>query len=99
MTVLELEIGFLAMERKDSRQVRIMRSWLRGVIKEFSTQVLPFTGSTAILCALMHVPNWRSSRDAMIAATARVHGYTVVPRNTDSFTGCGVQLLNPWLSP
>ncbi|HEY6847325.1 MAG TPA: PIN domain-containing protein [Terracidiphilus sp.] len=47
----------------------------------------------------MHVPDRRSSRDAMIAATAREHGYTVVTRNTDDFTGCGVQLLNPRLTP
>jgi predicted nucleic acid-binding protein len=49
VTVLELEIGVLAMERKDSRQGRILRSWLQGVIKEFSSQVLPFTGSTDLL--------------------------------------------------
>jgi predicted nucleic acid-binding protein len=99
VTVLELEIGVLAMERKDSRQGRILRSWLHGIIKEFSSQVLPFTGSTAILCAAIDVPNRRSSRDAMIAATATEHGYTVVTRNTDDFAGCGVQLLNPWLPP
>lgn len=96
VTVLELEIGVLAMERKDSRQGQTLRSWLRGVLGEFSSQVLPFTGSTAILCAAMHVPNRRSDRDAMIAATAKEHGYTIVTRNTDDFSGCGVQLLDPW---
>ena len=64
----------------------------------FSSQLLPFGATTATLCAAMHVPNRRSDRDAMIAATAEEHGYMVVTRNTDDFLGCGVQLVNPWLT-
>jgi predicted nucleic acid-binding protein len=98
VTVLELEMGVLAMERKDAQQGQSLRSWLQGVMREFSSQVLPFGATTAILCAAMHVPDRRSDRDAMIAATAKEHGYTLVTRNTDDFNGCGVQLLNPWLT-
>lgn len=87
------------MQRKDSRQGQTLRSWLRGVLAEFSAQVLPFTGPTAIICAAMHIPDRRSDRDAMIAATAKEHGYTVVTRNLRDFAGCGVPLLNPWLTP
>lgn len=94
VTVFELEMGVQAMERKDSPQGQFLRSWLQSVMKEFSSQVLPFGTHTAILCAAMHVPD----RDAMIAATAKEHGYTVVTRNTGDFTGCGVQLLDPWLT-
>lgn len=96
VTVLELEIGVLGMKRKVSRQGQTLRSWLQGVLKEFSSNVLPFTVSMAILCAAMHVPNRRSDRDAMIAATAKEHGYTIVTRNTDGFSGCGFPLLDPW---
>ena len=99
ITVLELELGVLAMERKDPRQGQVFRSWLQAVLAHFAAQVLPFGTSTAILCAAMHVPDRRSERDAMIAATAKEHGYTVVTRNTGDFDGCGVQLLNPWLTP
>lgn len=99
VSILELETGVLLMERKDAQQGHILRSWLQGVLKEFSSQVLPFGSTTAILCAAMHVPNRRPDRDAMIAATAKEHGHTVVTRNTADFDGCGVQLLNPWLTP
>ncbi len=98
VTVLELEMGVLAMERRDTRQGETLRSWLRGVLNEFSSQTLPFATATAVLCAAMHIPNRRPERDAMIAATAKEHGYTIVTRNTGDFDGCGVPLLNPWLT-
>ena len=97
VSILELETGVLLMERKDAHQGQMLRSWLQGVMKEFSSQVLPFGSTTAVLCAAMHVPDRRPDRDAMIAATAKEHGYTIATRHTVDFDGCGVQLLNPWL--
>src|SRR5579875_2306560 len=38
----------------------------------------------------------RNTVDSLIAASARVHGLTVVTRNTADFEGCGVSVLNPW---
>jgi predicted nucleic acid-binding protein len=58
---------------------------------------LPFTGDTAPICAALHVPDQRSERDAMIAATALEHRFTVVTRNISDFAGTGVALFNPWL--
>ena len=49
-------------------------------------------------CASLHVPDSRSDRDALIAATAIVHSMTVVTRNIDDFKATGVELLNPWTS-
>jgi predicted nucleic acid-binding protein len=98
ITVFELELGVLLMERRDPLQGQSLRSWLQAVLQEFSSQVLPFGTTTAIVCAAMNVPDRRSDRDAMIAAIAKEHGYTVVTRNTDDFLGCGVQMLNPWLT-
>jgi hypothetical protein len=50
----------------------------------------------ALKSAALHVPNPRSYRDALIAATAMVHGMTVVTRNVSDFKPMGVALLNPW---
>jgi predicted nucleic acid-binding protein len=50
------------------------------------------------VCAALHIPNPRSDRDAMIAATALEHKFTVVTRNVPDFEATGVALLNPWLS-
>ena len=35
-------------------------------------------------------------KDTMIAATAKLHGLTVVTRNVDDFTRCGVPVVNPF---
>ena len=45
---------------------------------------------------MLHVPNPQSDRDALIAATALVHGMTVVTRNVVDFERTGVEIINPW---
>ena len=97
ITVLELETGILLMERRDSTQGRMLRSWLDGqVLPSFQDRILPIDTQVAQRCATLHVPDRRSDRDALIAATALVHGMTVVTRNVADFTATGVSLLNPW---
>jgi len=98
ITLLELEAGVLGLERKDEAQGEILRQWLEEhVIPAFSGRILAFDESTARQCAKLHVPNRRSDRDAMIAATALVHGMTVVTRNIKDFQSMGVSLINPWV--
>lgn len=96
VTVLELEMGVLRMERKDAAQGRILRTWAEIVLQQFEDQVLPFTAATAQLCAGMHIPDPRSFRDSMIAATAQQHGITLVTRNVADFEGLNINILNPW---
>jgi hypothetical protein len=96
VTVLEIEMGVLRMERKDEAQGALLRAWADHMFGQFAPQVLPFGSSTALMCASMHVPDPSSFRDSMIAATAREHGLTLVTRNVNDFAGLGVSVLNPW---
>jgi predicted nucleic acid-binding protein len=100
ITVLELELGILQLERKDTRQGDILRQWLEScVLPEFEGRILPVDARVARCCASLHVPDPRAERDALIAATAWVHGMTVVTRNQGDFQTTGVSWLNPWHPP
>ncbi len=97
ITILELELGVLAIERRDATQGALLRAWLeQHVWPEFSGRTLPVDTAVALRCARLHVPDPRGERDALIAATALVHGMTVVTRNVADFRPMGVGLLNPW---
>ena len=97
INLMELEIEILRAERRDPDQARILRRWMADqVVPTFRNRVLAFDEAVGIRCAALHVPDRRSDRDAMIAATALVHGLTVVTRNTRDFEATGVPLLNPW---
>lgn len=97
ITVMELELGVLSLERKDASQGAILRTWLeQQVLPEFSGRILPIDSVVALRCARLHVPDRRGERDALIAATALVHGMTVATRNIVDFQHTGVPLLNPW---
>jgi predicted nucleic acid-binding protein len=97
ITVLELETGILLIERRDPAQGAVLRSWLNThVFPAFSERILPVDTAVAQCCAKLQVPDPHSDRDALIAATALIHGLTVVTRNTNDFVATGVELLDPW---
>jgi toxin FitB len=97
VTMFELELGILRMERRDAEQGERLRTWMRTrVVPEFAERTLPLDSSVAQRCARLHVPDPRPERDAYIAATALVHGMTIVTRNVADFAPCGVSVINPW---
>jgi len=97
ISILELETGVLIMERRDPVQGAVLRAWLAShVLPAFSERILPFDTAVAQRCAKLHVPDPCSDRDAIIAATALVHGMSVVTRNVSDFDATGVEIINPW---
>jgi toxin FitB len=98
ITLLELEMGVLQIERRDPTQGAVLRRWFDAhVLPAFAGRVLSVDTAVALQCARLHVPDKLSEHDAMIAATALVHGMTVVTRNVADFEPSGVPVLNPWL--
>ncbi|MDN5870990.1 MAG: type II toxin-antitoxin system VapC family toxin [Nitrococcus sp.] len=97
IAILELETGVLLIERRDPLQGRILRGWLEDhVLPAFSERILAVDTAVARRCAKLHVPDRRSDRDALIAATALVHRMAIVTRNVADFEPTGVKLINPW---
>lgn len=97
ISILELEMGILLIERRDQEQGKMLRNWLENqVLPTFEERILVVDTAVARQCARLHVPDPCSERDALIAATALVHGMTVVTRNVDDFKPTGIAILNPW---
>ena len=97
VSVLSPNDTSLLTERRDPTQGTLLRAWHEGqVLLTFSGRILPVDVLVAQRCAKLHVPDPCSDRDALIAATALVHGMTVITRNIAAFQAIGVELLNPW---
>ena len=97
VSLQELEIGVLLAERRDPAQGAVLRKWLDAhVLPAFDGRILAVDAAVAQRSARLHVPNPRPLRDGLIAATALVHGMTVVTRNVADFAPTGVATLDPW---
>ncbi|MDR0457455.1 MAG: type II toxin-antitoxin system VapC family toxin [Burkholderiaceae bacterium] len=98
ISVMEIEIGIRRMARRDSAQAKRLRIWLHQKIRpKFKSRILPVDEAVALRAAELHVPNPAPERDALIAATALVHGLVMVTRNTHDFAQMdSLELFNPW---
>ena len=94
-TIGELQAGIEITRRRDPAGGAALENWLNQVAERFD--VLPMDGA-AFRChaRLMYGRSDTLSDDAMIAATALVHGLTVVTRNVRDFAPFGVPLLDPF---
>lgn len=98
ITIFEIELGIRQVERRDTDQAVHLRAWLENqIVPRFDERIVPIDTAIAQRCAELHVPDPRADRDAFIAATALVHGMTVVTRNVADFEATGAPLVNPWV--
>jgi hypothetical protein len=80
-----------------TRRKARLRLWLETrALPAFEGRILPVDVAVGWHAAQRHVPDLFPVNDAWIAATALVHGMTVVTRNIADFEATGISLLNPW---
>lgn len=97
VTISEIERGILLKSRRDPTGADLLYDWFENyVLVQFSSRILPIDIAVARRCAVLHVPVTRPEADALIAATALVHGMSVVTRNVRDFDGLGVKVVCPW---
>lgn len=97
ITILEIEFGALSIDRRDKAQGKILRAWIDDqILPSFDGRILPIDAAVALRCARLRVPDPRAERDSLIAATALVHGLTLVTRNVADFAPTQAWVLNPW---
>jgi toxin FitB len=97
ISILEIELGALLIARRDPAQGAVLRAWIdHQILVRFEGRILAVDTAVAQRCARLHIPDPRAERDALIAATALVHGLTIVTRNVADFEPTGAALINPW---
>lgn len=95
VTLGAIQAGIEITREQDAVKAAEIEAWLEHVAAAYN--VLPMDAATFRAWArLMHRRSDTVYEDAMIAATAQVHGLTVVTRNVADFKPFGVPLLNPF---
>lgn len=100
ITLGEIHQGVAALA--DSKRKRELEHWLQvDMTARFAERLLPFGAAEANEWGRLRGEARRRGAlppviDAMLAATARVHGLTIVTRNTNDFSRLSVKLETPW---
>ncbi|MPZ87516.1 MAG: PIN domain-containing protein [Nitriliruptorales bacterium] len=97
LVVGEIRQGIERLLRRDPGQARVFDAWLRRLQEQYRDRVLDVTAAVAEEWGRLNVPDPLPPVDALLAATAKVHGLTLVTRNTEGVARSGVALLNPFL--
>lgn len=96
LTVGELRKGIAAKRRTDLPAAKSLAVWAQGLEVGFSDRILNIDAAIARLWGEWSADRPRSVVDTLLAATAVVHGLTLVTRNTRDAEGLPVKLINPW---
>ncbi|MGH3430141.1 MAG: type II toxin-antitoxin system VapC family toxin [Mycobacteriales bacterium] len=96
LTVGEIRQGICRLHRRDQAQAAVFDRWLAGVVRTYSDRVVPVTAAVAQEWGRLNVPDPVPVVDGLLAATAKVHDWTLVTRNVGDVAGTGARLLNPF---
>ncbi len=97
VTIGELRRGIeLIKHRGDTRQANQLEKWLGVILNDYQDNILSLDEDIAQLWGTLRAPHPETALDKQIAATALIHGLTVVTRNSKDFTKTGVKALNPF---
>ena len=96
LTIGEIRRGVEAVRTRDPDKARALEAWLQAILKAFGPRILGIDAAVAEswgrISAIRSVP----VVDALLAATASVHGLVLVTRNATDVAGLGVRVLNPF---
>ena len=92
----EIRKGVENIRGRDPRQAQSLEEWLERVSHSFGERILPVDARVADAWGNMSAGRARPVVDTLLAATAEVHGLTLVTRNTADVEGLDVPTLNPF---
>jgi predicted nucleic acid-binding protein len=89
----------LLRHRRDDAQVAALEAWLATITSAYAGRVIPVSSEIADTWGRLNVPDPLPAVDGLLAATALVHDWTLVTRNTAQVARTGVRLLDPFEPP
>ena len=92
----EIRRGAERLRRRDPAQAAILDAWLAALRRTYADRLLPVTAEIADMWGIINVPDLLPTIDGLLAATALVHGLTLVTRNTIDVARSGVRVFNPF---
>ncbi|MEU0480067.1 type II toxin-antitoxin system VapC family toxin [Streptosporangium sp. NPDC006013] len=96
LTVGEIRCEVELRRRRDPDQATVLERWLHGLQRQFDDRIVPVTVEAAEEWGRLNAIRPLPTTDGLIAATARVNGWTLVSRNIKDFAGTGVSVVNPF---
>jgi predicted nucleic acid-binding protein len=95
----EIRQGIERIRRRDPAQARALEKWLLWIAAKFHDHLLPVDDQVADQWGRLGLEQPIPILDAFLAATALVHGLTMVSRDEDGFRNTGVPVINPFSKP
>lgn len=96
LVVGEITRGITLKRQNDPAAADALEKWLAGLKQFYGERILPVTLEVAVVWGKLGGLRPIPPEDGLMAATAMVHGLTLVTRNVRNVEGLGVALLNPW---
>jgi hypothetical protein len=96
LVVGEIRRGIELIRRRDVASATALDGWLRVLVNQHGDRILPIDRAVAETWALLNVPDPLPVVEGLLAATAHVHGLTLVTRNTSDIARTGVRHLDPF---
>lgn len=96
LTIGEIRRGIETIRRRDPASAKALDAWLSALMAHHSSRILPILESIAEEWGRMSSPDPLPVVDGLLAATAKLHGLTLVTRNVEDVRVTGVPLLNPF---
>lgn len=97
LVVGEIRQGIERLARHDPEQASVFENWLGQLLHGYGDRVIPITADVADAWGRLNADRVLPVVDGLLAATALVHGWTLVTRNVEDVESTGVRVLNPWL--
>jgi predicted nucleic acid-binding protein len=95
LVVGEIRQGIERLRIRDRSQAAALERWLGSLKLEFADRIVPVTTAVAEAWGRLAAPQPLPIIDGLLAATALVHGLTLVTREA-RLEATGIPLLNPW---